>query len=170
MDSIIIQIFHRNPIQHFHVHGTLSLVTKHRLYLQPGTVIIALIISAECTIKNIIIDVHRLLLTLCHRHINNHDNILIVTNFISLHIIFRQKIDTYLLGIVHIIPKFFTKLRCIPETGSSPTAIFIFFNTKNNNSTITVSEGRIGVPQRNRQTTICFFHFSSVIFSVFIKL
>ena len=122
------------------------------------------------TIKNIIVNVHRLLLTLCHRHINNHNDILIVTNFIGLHIIFRQQINAYLLGIVHIIPKFLAKLRCILETGSSPTTIFVFFDTKNDNSTIAVCKGRICVPQRNRQTTFCFFHFSSVVFSVFIKL
>ena len=147
MNGIIIQIFHWNLIKHFHIHSALSLVAKHGLYLQSGTMIIALIIAAKSTIENIIVDVYRLLLTLCHRHINNHDNILIITNLISLHIIFRQKINIYLLGIVHIIPKFLTKLRCILETGSSPTTIFIFFDTKNNDSTIAVCKRRIGVPQ-----------------------
>ena len=170
MNGIIIQIFHRNPIKHFHIHGALGLVTEHGLYLQSGTMIIALIITSESTIQYVIVDVHRFLLTLRHGHINNHDNIFIVTYFINLHIIFRQKINIYLLRIVHIIPKFLTKLRCILETGSFPTTIFIFFNTKNNDSTIAICKGGIGVPQRNRQTTFCFFHFSSVVFSVFIKL
>ena len=140
MNGIIIQILHRNLVQHFHIHSTLGLVAKHCLYLQSGTMIISLIIATECTIKNVIIDVNRLLLTLRHRYINDHNDIFIFSNFICLHIIFRQKVNTYLFRIVHIIPKFLAELGCILKTGSSPTAIFIFFNTQNNNSTIAISK------------------------------
>ena len=89
MNGIIIQIFHRNFIQYFHIHGSLCLVPEHGLYLQSGTMIIPLIISAERAIENIIIDIYRFLFPLCHRHINNHNNIIIVANFINLHILFR---------------------------------------------------------------------------------
>ena len=85
--------FIRDLNKHFHIHGSLSLITKHGLYL--GTMIISLIVPTESTIENIIVNVHRFLLTLRHGHINNYDNIFIVTDFIGLHIIFRQKIDTF---------------------------------------------------------------------------
>ena len=148
MNGIVIQIFHRNLIKHFHIHSALSLVTEHGFYLQSGTMIIALIITAESAIKNVIVDVHRLLLTLRHGHINHHNNIFVVADFIGLHTIFCQKIDIYLLRIVYVIPKFLAKLRRILKTGSFPTAIFFFFNSKDNNTAIAVCKGRICVPQR----------------------
>ena len=147
MNGIVIQIFNRNFIKHFHIHSALGLVTEHGLYLQSGTMIIALIITTESAIKNIIIDVHRLLLTLRHRHINNHNDIFIVTDFIHLYVIFRQEIDIHFLRIVDGIPEVFSELGRILKTGSFPTAVFFFFDTKDNDTAIAICKSRIRVPQ-----------------------
>ena len=147
MNGIIIQVFHRNLIKHFHIHGALGLVTEHGFYLQSGTMIIALIITAESAIKNVIVDVHRLLLTLRHGHINNHNNIFVVTDFIHLYVIFRQEIDIHFLRIIDGIPKVFSELGRILKTGSFPTTIFFFFDTEDNDTAIAICKSRIRVPQ-----------------------
>ena len=147
MNGIIIQIFHRNLIKHFHIHSALGLITEHGLYLQSGTMIIALIITAKSSIKNIIVDVHRLLLTLRHGHINNHNDIFIVTDFIHLYVIFRQEIDIHFLRIVDGIPEVFLEFGRILKTSSFPTTIFFFFDTEDNDASIAICKRRIRVPQ-----------------------
>ena len=106
-NGILIQIFNFSLIKHFHVHGFLCLIPQHYFYLQSCTVVISLPISAESSSKQIIIDVYRLLFSLCTRHPDYHNHVICTNHGESFHIIVFQKIDAHLFTVVNGIPEIF---------------------------------------------------------------
>ena len=158
----------RHILQDFHICSFFRLIPEHCKHLTAFTMIVSLPVSAESSAKHISVYIYRFLFTLRLRDMDNHYDAAVFFKY--LYITIRQQIYRNLIFIMDRIPEVLSQFCRIVQSDHMPAAVFIFLYAKDNDSAIAVSESRIRFPQRIWKPTFGLLNFTTIVFTVRIKL